>query len=206
MSTRTRQILVVFLGVFIAAYLLLNNFYYQPLDAEFLQKEGFNKLSFATTSPSKSLADGAEIIYLSTYGTEEKDGDMGVVDVLISRPKAKVLLFLYNQHHVRWTIANTAETNIVGIIASGVDKPPEIVARDNIQAYRFELPVSFEVENVAFKSVEVLLNHSFGLEKIDLYKGSYAMPRLIRISELKPVRFSPIAPTDFARYFPGRGR
>ncbi len=50
MSTRTRQILVVFLGVFIAAYLLLNNFYYQPLDAEFLQKEGFNKLSFATTS------------------------------------------------------------------------------------------------------------------------------------------------------------
>ena len=174
-------------------------------EAVFLESRAQKRVCLAPKDPPKSLAKDAELIYLSTYAANEKedvgDGEgigngVGVINVKIDRPQSKVVLMLYGNQKVRWRVSATPGTVIAGIVASGSaassSELPEVMSALATPGYYTELPVSFEVENVAFKAVEARVNQLFGVNRLDVYRGSYGMVGRIVISALNPVSFGPI--------------
>lgn len=147
------------------------------------QESEMNQLPLSSESPSRKLADGAEIIIISgyepsdagTYGTRAK--------VVINRPKSKVLLVLTSYEKITWEVVGSPQTKIVGIVVAGYKKPTVVTTVKTV-GYLSKLPYSYETENSKFKELLAKLNQLFGITKIDVFRGKYTIPSLTTISEL----------------------
>ncbi|MCC0179761.1 hypothetical protein I4641_22730 [Waterburya agarophytonicola K14] len=136
--------------------------------------------------PPQRLADDAEIIFVSGYKSE-RNLNSDKVKVNIDRPYKNVLLVLSSYDRVNWDVEASPNTNITGIVL-GSNRSSTIVANTNSrEVYTADFPYSYEIENKNFVAALEQLNRWFEVDKIDAFRGSYALPGVISISELDPI-------------------
>lgn len=110
-----------------------------------------------------------------------------IVNVEVNRPGSKVLLVLTSYEKIDWKVSATPSTTISGIIISGYTTPT-VITSISTQGYIVKLPYAYETENKNFKDLLTTLNGWFDINKVDVFRGSYAIPSVINISALDPPR------------------
>jgi hypothetical protein len=145
-----------------------------------------SSLSLSTASPPRELARDSEIVLVSGY--EPSKGATGIiVHVNVDRPGSKVLLVMTSYEKVNWVVTASNGTNISGILVSGY-YPPTVTTTLQTQGYISKLPYAYETDNVKFKELLVRLNAFFGIDRIDVFRGSYSIPSAVSISAVDPPR------------------
>lgn len=143
-------------------------------------------LSLSTAQPARELAESAEVVLVSGY--EASNGAAGMtVQVNVDRPRSKVLLVMTCYEKVNWHVAASPGTMIAGIIVSGY-YPPTVTTMTQTQGYISRLPYAYETENANFKELLARLNALFGIDRVDVFRGSYSIPSTVNISALDPPR------------------
>lgn len=161
-------------------------------------------LSLTTAQPRRELATAAEVLVVSGY--EPSGGAAGTtVQVNVDRPGSRVLLVLTAYEKINWQVAASPATTISGILVSG-HYPPTVTTTVQTQGYLSRLPYACETENANFVTLLTRLNALFGIDRVDVFRGSYSIPSTVDISAIDPRRVEltvngplPRAPgTDFA--------
>ena len=137
--------------------------------------------------PRRDLADGAEIVLISGYEPSGKNNSGTIVNVEVDRPGAKVLLVLTSYEKISWQVSASASTKISGVLVSGY-YPSTVMTKVKTQGYELKLPYAYETENSNFRELMARLNSLFGIEKLDVFRGSYSIPPMVRVSGIDPPR------------------
>ncbi len=146
-----------------------------------------NLLPLSVAEPPRELATGAEVFLISGYEPSNKRGSGTAVKVHVDRPGSKVLLVLTSYERVNWQLSASPATTISAILASGY-QTPTVTTTIQAPAYSSKLPYAYETENINFKEILKQLNNLFGIEKIDVFRGSYSIPSVVTVSALDPPR------------------
>lgn len=144
-------------------------------------------LPLSTMQPPREIASGAEVILISGYEPASKSETGTTVKVEINRPDSKVLLVLTSYEKINWNVSAPASTKIAGIIVSGYHQPTVTTALAT-QGFVLQLPYATETENINFKELLARLNSQLGIEKLDVFRGSYSIPPTISISAIDTPR------------------
>lgn len=88
---------------------------------------------------------------------------------------------------VNWIVSASAGTTISAIIVSGYQSPT-VTTRVQTNGYRMNLPYAYELENIKFKDLLGRLKETFGVDKVDAFRGSYSIPLNVTISRPDPPR------------------
>jgi hypothetical protein len=143
-------------------------------------------LALSTAQPARELAESAEVVLISGY--EPSNGAAGMtVQVNVDRPGSKVLLVMTCYEKVNWQVAASPGTTISGILVSGY-YPPTVTTTIQTQGHISRLPYAYETENAKFKELLVRLNALFGIDRVDVFRGSYSIPSTVNISAVDPPR------------------
>jgi uncharacterized protein len=146
-----------------------------------------NSLPLSTLQPPRELATNSEVILISGYEPANKKTAGTTVKVEVDRPGSRVLLILTSYEKVNWQVSASPSTTISGILIWGYETPT-VTTSIPTQGFLLKLPYAYQTENVNFKQLLTTLNSLFGIEKLDAFRGSYAIPNLVRISSLDPFR------------------
>ena len=145
-----------------------------------------NMLPLSPELPAQELARSAEIILVSGYQPTKGAAGMQAL-VNIDRPGSKVLLVMTSYEKVNWHVTASPGTTISGILVSGY-YPPTVTTTIQTQGYILKLPYAYETENVNFKKLLTQLNSLFGIDRVDVFRGSYSIPHSLSISAIDPPR------------------
>ncbi|NLR74163.1 hypothetical protein [Leeia aquatica] len=146
-----------------------------------------HQLPLQISQPPAGLANGAEVVLISGYEPANASQSGGMIIVNVNRPGSKVLLVLSSYEKIQWNVIASPGTNIVGIIVGGHDKPT-VTTTIKTQAWLADLPYAYETENRNFKTLLTTLNTRMGVKKIDVFRGSYAIPAALSINSMDPPR------------------
>lgn len=139
-------------------------------------------LPLSSSPPPASLARQAEVVVVSGYQPPSHPPNQRV-EVHLDRPGHKVLLVLASYETVIWHVSASARTDIAGIVVSGYHTP--IVVTDvSTHGYRMKLPYTYKVKNRRFVDLLRRLHATFGIDRIDAFRGRYELPSHIRIARV----------------------
>ncbi|MFB3884846.1 MAG: ankyrin repeat domain-containing protein [Thermodesulfobacteriota bacterium] len=157
-----------------------------PVRAEAEASE--NSIPLSTEQPPREVAADSEVILISGYEPANKKAAGTVVKVEVERPGSRVLLILTSYEKVNWQVSASPSTTISGIL-TWAHETPTVTTSIPTQGFLVKLPYAYQTENVNFKQLLTTLKSLFGIEKLDAFRSSYAIPNHVRISSLDP--FSP---------------
>ncbi len=133
----------------------------------------------------RQIAADAEVVLVSGYEPSGKSGSGTTVNVDVNRPGSKVLLVLTSYEKIYWKVSASPSTRISGILVSSY-YPSAVWTKVDTQGYSLKLPYAYETENVNFKELLTKLNSLVGVEKLDVFRGSYSIPSEVQISRTDP--------------------
>jgi len=137
-------------------------------------------LQLVATPPPPELAANAEIFVVSGYEPARGSGRDTSVRVLVDRPGSKVLLVLTSYDKVLWKVDATPTTTITGIVVAGYHEQA-VATRVPTRGWRANLPYATDTDNSNFLKILSGLHRMFGVEHIDAFRGSYAIPADVAI-------------------------
>ncbi len=159
-----------------------------------------NLLRLSSTAPDKKLAAGAEVIVVSGYEPEgnkmlaayDKAGgarEASRINVVVNRPKSKIILVLTSYEQVTWQVQASQGTDIVAVITSGNKELAVISDLPSIKYAGFlsdrdQLGYATEIDSINFKRILAGLNKVLGVNKVDIFKGAYKIPSEIVVDSL----------------------
>jgi len=144
----------------------------------------FHALPFSAATPPRELAENAEVIVVSGHDrpyTKEKGKTVYTAHVDIDRPGSRVLLVLSSRGTLNWQVNASPATQIAGIVASAYDAPPTVFASMPAKGFLAKLPYPHVTENAEFIKLLDILNHWFGITKLDAFLSSYYIPPEVKI-------------------------
>lgn len=141
----------------------------------------------SSSQPPRELAIHSEVILISGYEPANKKTAGRTVQVEVDRPGSRVLLVLTSYKMIHWQVSASPSTIISGIVAWG-SETPIVTASTLTQGFLVRLSYAYQTENVNFKQLLATLNSLFGIEKLDVFRGSYSIPSIVKISSLDPFR------------------
>ena len=136
----------------------------------------------STEAPPANLADGAEVIVVSGYEADNQTEQGTVVQVDIDRPGKAVLLVLTSYDRIAWHVNATPNTRVQGIVISAHESP-RLYSTVNAPAYQSKLPYAYARNSGNFAGLLSGLNTLFGIERLDAYRGRYALPNKVLINQ-----------------------
>jgi len=137
----------------------------------------------SSENPPRELAANAEIVVISGYEPSNQKKVGTVVRVDVNRPGSKVLLILTGYAKISWEVSASSATTITGIMVSGYTTP-NLKTSIRTKSYLVKLPYACQTDNANFADLLDKLNAMFGIRKIDVFRGSYSIPSLVKISSL----------------------
>ncbi|HEX8988686.1 MAG TPA: hypothetical protein VF816_12070 [Rhodocyclaceae bacterium] len=154
-----------------------------PIKADY--ESARDMLPLAASPPPPELAAGAEVVVISGYEPTGKRGGGTAVDVVVDRPKSKVLLVLTSYEKIEWRVTASPGTVISAIVASGYH-PPTVTTKIETHGYLFKLPYATETESANFGALVASLGAAFAIDRVDAFRGSYRIPQTVTVSSLDP--------------------
>ena len=139
-------------------------------------------LSLSSSQPPRELAANSEVILISGY--EPTNRNEPAVKVEVNRPGMDVLLILTSYEKIDWQVSVSPSTKITGVVTWGY-KTPTVTASIPTQGFLVNLPYAYEAESINFKKLLSKLSTIFGVNKIDIFRGSYYIPSVVRISSIE---------------------
>lgn len=164
-----------------------------PVLAEYpTAADGFLKLSAET--PPRDLTEGAEIVVVTGYEPTEAERRGVETRVVIDRPGKKVVLVLASYETVHWRVTATPGVRLAGILASGHQQPfVSVEAADaDVPGYLTKIPYVYKAENLP--AMRSALARAHGIEEIDVFRASYAIPPESVITAPDPPKPAPPPP------------
>ena len=137
--------------------------------------------------PPANLAEGAEVMVVSGYEAANQASNGTVVRVVIDRPGKAVLLVLSSYDKIAWHVEATGGTQLKGIVVSGYERP-SVYTTTPAPVYLSKLPYGYDKDSGNFASLLNGLNALFGVERVDAFRGAYALPNSITIDKLDPAK------------------
>jgi len=141
-------------------------------------------LSLSSSQPPRELAANSEVILISGYEPTNRNEAETAVKVEVNRPSMNVLLILTSYEKIDWQVSVSPSTKITGVVTWGY-KTPTVTASIPTQGFLVNLPYAYEAESINFKKLLSKLNTIFGINKIDIFRGSYYIPSVVRISSIE---------------------
>lgn len=157
-----------------------------PVKAEILE----NTLPLSTSQPPRELANNAEVILISGQEAANQDKTGTIVNVDINRPGSKVLLILMSIKRINWKVNASPSTKITGIVVSEHENASTVTTTASTKRYLVKLPFAYARGNTLFKKLLTTLHYWLDINKLDVFRGSYAIPNVISISTLDPLIFA----------------
>lgn len=134
-------------------------------------------------TPPASLADGAEVFLVCGYEADKH----GSVKVVIDRPGKAVLLVLGSYEKIVWEVEASSGTHINGILVSARGGP-SVYTAPAIPVYQSNRFCTHEKDSGQFANFLYYLNELFGIQRLDAFRGTYALPYSIDINQLDPAQ------------------
>ncbi len=150
-------------------------------------------LSFSPPFAPRELATNAEIILISGYEPANRSASGTTVNVEVNRSGSKILLILTSCKKVHWQVTASPSTTISGIVTwkwgrAETQETPTITTSIPTQGFLVELPCVYETESASFTILLDKLNSIFGINKVDVFRGSHVIPSAVKISQLDAPR------------------
>ena len=142
-----------------------------------------NQLELKQEQPPQELANNAEVIFVSGYESKDDSASDNRIKVNIDRPGKNVLLVLSSYESIVWEVQASPDTNITGVVQGSYD-PSAVITTSPTKGFVADLSYTYNLENINFVEVLKQLNKWLGIEQIDAFRGHYALPSTIAISEL----------------------
>lgn len=158
----------------------------EPVPATPLEQLNASQIPLIENTLPDNITKDTEVILVSGYEPSGKIGVGSIVKVIVDRPRSNVLLVLTSYDTVTWQVEATQHTRISAILVGGYKKS-QLVSKLNINAYRVSLPYSYKKNNKNFVAALSKLYQWFGIDKVDVFRGSYKLPAELRITNLDPV-------------------
>lgn len=158
----------------------------EPVPATPLEQLNASQIPLIENILPDNITKDTEVILVSGYEPSGKLGVGSIVKVIVDRPRSNVLLVLTSYDTVTWQVEATQHTRISAILVGGYKKS-QLVSKLNINAYRVSLPYSYKKNNKNFVAALSKLYQWFGIDKVDVFRGSYKLPAELRITNLDPV-------------------
>lgn len=137
------------------------------------------------STPPAELAEGAEIVVISGYEAANQASAGTIVRVTVDRPGKAVLLVLSSYDKIAWRVDASPGTEIKGILVSAYEQP-SVQSSASAPVFQTKLPYSYEKDSGNFAALLRGLNELFGVQRIDAFRGDYALPNQVTVSELDP--------------------
>lgn len=141
-----------------------------------------SELQLSKSRPPANLAENAEVIVISGYEAANQASQGTRVNVSIDRPGKAVLLVLSSYEKIAWQVDASADTQVKGILVSGYERP-SVHSSFATQAFLSQLPYSYEKDSGNFVALLKGLHDLFGIQQVDAFRGEYALPNAITVSE-----------------------
>lgn len=158
----------------------------EPVPATPLEQLNASQIPLIENILPDNITKDTEVILVSGYEPSGKLGVGSIVKVIVDRPRSNVLLVLTSYDTVTWQVEATQHTRISAILVGGYKKS-QLLSKLNTNAYRVSLPYSYKKNNKNFVAALSKLYQWFGIDKVDVFRGSYKLPAELRITNLDPV-------------------
>lgn len=158
----------------------------EPVPATPLEQLNASQIPLIENTLPDNITKDTEVILVSGYEPSGKIGVGSIVKVIVDRPRSNVLLVLTSYDTVTWQVEATQHTRISAILVGGYKKS-QLVSKLNTNAYRVSLPYSYKKNNKNFVAALSKLYQWFGIDKVDVFRGSYKLPAEVRITNLDPI-------------------